>query len=402
MNFTISKRSKTLTLAMIIIGLVMVVFGVMSDHTGHKQYTWAAFYANALFFFFIALGTLFFYALNHITETAWTVLVKRVYESVITFLPWGALAVLVCLVAGSIGLNHIWPWMDGRTVDPADADHFDAHIELLSPYLNKPFFWVRAILILGSFVYFSRWFRAHSLRMDGETGETLIRSHWLNYRRSVVFMVLFAFFSSLLAWDWIMSIDVHWKSALFGWYVFSGMWAGGMITAVLIVLYLKGKGYLPQVNGSHIQDMGKWVFAVSFLWSYLYFAQFLLTWYANIPEEATYFKTRIDHHAWLTWVMYFVNFSLPMVLLMSRDAKRSPRYLVGVGVLIFLGHWLDTVQMIMPGALGPHFEHIGTLEIGFFVAFLGLFIRTVLGALSKAPLTVVAHPFLEESVHHHI
>lgn len=402
MNFTISKRANTVTLALIVIGLVMAAIGLAGDHSDHKQYSWAAFYGNALFFFFIALGTLFFYALNQITETAWTVLIKRVYEGIFSYLPWGALFVLICLVAGSIGLNHIWPWMDARTVDAADAEHFDHHIELLSPYLNKPFFWVRALLILGTFVLFARWFRTHSLRMDHETGETLVRSHWTNYYRSVVFMVLFAFFSSVMAWDWIMSIDVHWKSALFGWYVFAGMWISGMVTAILLVLYLKGKGYLPQVNGSHIQDMGKWVFAVSFLWSYLYFAQFLLTWYANIPEEVTYFKVRIDHHPWLTWVMYFTNFALPMVLLMSRDAKRSPKFLIFVGGLIFLGHWADTIQMIMPGAMGPHFERIGILEIGFFVAFLGLFVRTVLTTLSKAPLTVVDHPFLEESVHHHI
>jgi hypothetical protein len=402
MNFTISKRANTITLALVIIGLVMVAIGIAGDHTEHKQYTQSAFYANALFFFFIALGTLFFYAVNHVTETAWTVLIKRVYEGIVGYLPLGALFVLLCLVAGSSGLNHIWHWMDRRTVDPSDAAHFDEHIQLLSPYLNKPFFWVRAILILATFVFFARWFRKHSLQMDGETGETLVRSHWKNYRRSVLFIVLFAFFSSVLAWDWIMSIDVHWKSALFGWYIFAGMWVSGMITAVLLVLYLKGKGYLPQVNGSHIQDMGKWVFAVSFLWSYLYFAQFLLTWYANIPEEVTYFKIRIDHHPWLTWVMYFANFALPMVLLMSRDSKRSPKYLIGVGVLIFLGHWLDTVQQIMPSAMGLHFEHIGTLEIGFFAAFLGLFLYMVLRTLSKAPLTVVAHPFLEESVHHHI
>ena len=402
MNFTISKRARTVTLALIIIGLVMAVIGVVGDHTDNKQYSWAAFYANALFFFFISLGTLFFYALNHITETAWTVLVKRVYEGIIGYLPWGALFVLICLVAGSIGLNHIWPWMDARTLDTNDAAHYDAHIVLVSPYLNKPFFWVRAIVIMTTFILFARWFRSHSLRMDHESGENLLRLHWLNYRRSVVFMVLFAFFSSILAWDWVMSIDVHWKSALFGWYVFAGMWIGGMIVAVLIVLYLKGKGYLPQVNGSHIQDMGKWVFAVSFLWSYLYFAQFLLTWYANIPEEGTYFKVRIDHHPWLTWGMYFLNLALPMVVLMSRDAKRNPRFLVGVASLIFIGHWLDTVQMIMPGSLGDHFNNIGTLEIGFFIAFLGFFIHTVLTTLAKAPLTVVAHPFLEESVHHHI
>jgi hypothetical protein len=238
--------------------------------------------------------------------------------------------------------------------------------------------------------------------MDHETGESLLRLHWLNYRRGVVFMVLFAFFSTLLAWDWIMSIDVHWHSALFGWYVFSGMWISAMITAVVITLYLKGKGYLPQVNASHIQDMGKWVFAVSFLWSYLYFAQFLLYWYANIPEEVIYFQQRINDYPGLMWGMYFTNFALPMVLLMSRDSKRSPKYLIGVCTLIFLGHWLDVQQMILPGTLGDHFHHIGTLEIGFLLGFLGLFIRTVFATLAKAPLTVVHHPFLEESVHHHI
>jgi hypothetical protein len=402
MNFTLSKRARTIPLVLIIIGLVMAVIGFTGDHTDHKQYTWAAFYANALFFFFIALGTLFFYVVNHVTETGWTILVKRVYEAIAAYLPWGALAVLLVLVAGSAGLHHIWPWMDTRTLDTADPLHYDAHIALLSPYLNKPFFWIRTILIMATFIFFARWFRAHSLRMDQETGEALIRSHWKNYRRSVVFILLFAFFSSVLAWDWIMSIDVHWKSALFGWYVFGGMWVSGMITAVILVLYLKGKGYLPQVNSSHIQDMGKWVFAVSFLWSYLYFEQFLLIWYSNIPEESSYYMVRIAHHPWLTWGMFFINFALPMVLLMSRDSKRTPRYLIGVGVLIFIGHWLDTVQMIMPGSLGPHFEHIGILEVGFFVAFLGIFIRLVLSALAKAPLTVVAHPFLEESVHHHI
>lgn len=402
MNFTISKRARTIPLALIIIGLVMAAIGVMGDHTDHKQYTWAAFYSNALFFFFIALGTFFFYALNHITETGWTVLVKRVYESITTYLPWGALPILLVLVAGSIGLHHIFPWMDGRTLDTNDPLHYDAHIDLLSTYLNKPFFWVRTILIMGTFVYFVRWFRTHSLRMDSESGETLMRSHWKNYHRSVIFILLFAFFSSVLAWDWIMSIDVHWKSALFGWYVFGGMWAGGMITSMILVLYLKGKGYLPQVNGSHIQDMGKWMFAVSVLWGYLYFEQYLLTWYSNIPEESTYFFTRNNQHPWLVWGMFFINLFLPLVLLMSRDSKRTPRYLIGVGVIIFVGHWLDTVQMIMPGALGPHFIRIGILEVGFFVAFLGVFIRTVLSALAKAPLTVVAHPFLEESIHHQI
>ena len=177
-------------MALIIIGLVMAAIGVLGDHTHHKQYTWAAFYSNALFFFFIALGTLFFYALNHITETGWTVLVKRVYESITTYLAWGALPILLVLVAGSIGMHHIFPWMDGRTLDTNDPLHYDAHIDLLSTYLNKPFFWIRTLVIMGTFVFFARWFRSHSLRMDSETGETLMRSHWKNYHKSVLFIQL--------------------------------------------------------------------------------------------------------------------------------------------------------------------------------------------------------------------
>jgi len=168
------------------------------------------------------------------------------------------------------------------------------------------------------------------------------------------------------------------------------------------VLYLKSKGYLPQVNNSHIHDMGKWVFAISFLWTYLYFSQFMLYWYANIPEEVTYFKTRIDHHAGLMWGMFFINFVVPMVMLMSRDAKRNPRFLIGVGTVIFIGHWLDTCQLVLPGALGEHFHHIGLLEVGLFLFFLGLLVNRVLTALTKAPLTVVNSPYLEESVHHSI
>lgn len=402
MNFTFSKRAKMISMALIIIGLAMAIIGAIGDHTEQHQHTWAAFFANGIFFFFISLGTLFFFALNYITETAWTVLIKRVYEGVMGFLPIGALVVVICLLAGTFGLNHLWGWMDHRVNMVSDLDHYDPHLRALNLYLNLPFFWVRAIVMLTVFVLFARWFRTQSLKMDHETGESLLRLHWANYRRGVIFMVLFAFFSTLLAWDWIMSIDVHWHSALFGWYVFSGMWISAMITAVIITLYLKGKGYLPQVNGSHIQDMGKWVFAVSFLWSYLYFAQFLLYWYANIPEEVIYFQQRINDYPGLMWGMYFVNFALPMVLLMSRDSKRSSKYLIGVCALIFLGHWLDVQQMILPGTLGDHFHHIGTLEIGFLLGFLGLFIRTVFSTLAKAPLTVVHHPFLEESVHHHI
>ncbi|MCU0318521.1 MAG: quinol:cytochrome C oxidoreductase [Flavobacteriales bacterium] len=421
MNFSFSKRAPKLIMALIALGAVATVVGILGDHTDHHQRTWANLLVNGFFFLGISLGALFFFALQNATETAWTVLVKRIYEGIMSFIPIGAVVMVVVLAAGSLHIHHLYHWMDSslyhpymvgegesakyvdEVVEGAVANpNFDGIIAGKKAFLNQPFFWVRSLLYLGVFIFFARWFRQQSLQMDKETGDSLVKRMLLNYRRSALFLVFFAVFSSTLAWDWLMSIDTHWFSTLFGWYVFSGMWVSAMVTAVILALYLKRKGYLPQVNNSHIHDMGKWVFATSFLWSYLYFSQFMLIWYSNIPEEVTYFQARIDHHPALLWGTFFINFAIPMVMLMSRDAKRNPRFLIGVGAVIFIGHWLDMNLIVMPGALGHHFHGIGLLEVGMFLLFLGIFIHTVLKALTKAPLTPVNHPYLDESVHHQI
>ncbi len=421
MNFTISNRARSISLGLIVLGAVAAVVGILGDHTDHHQRTWASLLVNGFFFFGIGLGALFFFALQNATETAWSVLVKRVFESLFSYLKWGWIPLVIVFIGGSMHLNHVYHWMDHSLYHPYmvgeghEAHYVDEVVEgaVANPnydsimagkkaFLNIPFFWIRTIAYIGTFVFFAGWFRKQSLQMDKESGESLVKRMLINYKRSALFLVFFAVFSSTLAWDWIMSIDAHWFSTLFGWYTFAGMWVSAMISAVILVLYLKRKGYLPQVNNSHIHDMGKWVFAISFLWTYLYFSQFMLIWYANIPEEVTYFQQRIDHHPALMWGTFFINFAVPMVILMSRDAKRNPRFLIGVGSVIFIGHWLDVNMMVMPGSLGHHFHGIGLLEVGMFVAFLGLFINTVLRTLTKAPLTVVNHPYLDESVHHQI
>ncbi|MCB9170513.1 MAG: quinol:cytochrome C oxidoreductase [Flavobacteriales bacterium] len=386
-----------------VIGVVAALIGILGDHSEHHQRTWASLFVNGFFFFGIALGTLYFFALQYVTESSWSVMVKRVYEGIMSFLPIGAIVVVVVLLAGAFGVNHIWHWMahETRVLDEASPNAYDPVIAHKAGWLVPIFFWMRTIVYLSVFILFARWFRRQSLAMDQQTGDTLLANHFRNYRRGVAFIVLFAFCSTAMAWDWIMSIDTHWFSTLFGWYVFSGMWVSAMITALILVLYLRRKGYLPQVNNSHVHDMGKWVFAISFLWSYLWFSQFMLIWYADIPEEVIYYQIRINEHPWLLWGMFFVNFAIPMVLLMSRDAKRNPRFLITVATIIFFGHWCDVVQLVMPGALGEHFDGIGTLELGMLAAFLGVFIITVLNALTKAPLTPVHHPYLDESVHHH-
>ena len=243
-----------------------------------------------------------------------------------------------------------------------------------------------------------RGFRSRSLEEDRIGGTVL---HFKNYKKAATFLVFFAVFSSTSSWDWLMSIDVHWFSTLYGWYTFAGMWCSAMVVLVLLTLYLKSLGYLPKVNDSHIHDLGKWTFATSFLWSYLWFSQFMLIWFANMGEEVVYYMMRIENFNVMYFTMFIINFAFPMLILMSRDAKRHAGILTFVGIVILIGHWLDVYMLVSAGSLGANAK-VGFLEIGMALLMAGLFIRVVLTNLSKAPLTPVNHPFLDESIHHEI
>ena len=367
------------------------------DH--HYKRFWSNLMVNGFFFFSIALGALFFFALTYATETAWSIILKRVFESVMMTLAYGGVILIIIFIAGSLGIHHIYHWMDPDVMNP-DSPHYDALIAGKQAYLNQPFFWIRTLVYFAVFFLFMRGFRKRSLMEDEAIGSEN-KIHFKQYARAALFLVLFGYLSSVMSWDWIMSIDTHWFSTLFGWYTFSGIWISGMLTVLFTTLYLKRKGYLPSVNQSHIHDLGKWVFAISFLWSYLWFSQFMLIWYSNIPEEVTYYITRIEDYKGLFFGVFMVNFILPMLFLMSRESKRAYGVLMTIGVIIFVGHWLDVFLMIMPGTVFSHWS-MGLLEIGMFVMFLGGFIYLLLNNLTKAPLEPQSGPYLDESKHHEI
>jgi hypothetical protein len=398
MEFKITKNANILTLVLIIVGLLFTGIGIAveagHDHGHHLGQRLAGnLLIDSFFFFGIGLGSLFFLALQYATETGWYASVKRVIEAVAGYLPVGIILMVVSLLVITLQDGaHIYLWMDAKKVAE------DEIIQGKSTYLNKGFFWLRTIVYLAVYFIYWRGFKKRSL-LEDEVGGTDI--HFTNYKKSAVFLVFFAVFSSTSAWDWIMSIDVHWFSTLFGWYVFAGMWCTTMVVLVTTTLYLKKKGYLPNVNESHIHDLGKWTFATSFLWSYLWFSQFMLIWYANIPEETTYYLTRIKDFNFLYFGMFLINFAFPMILLMSRDAKRHAGILTFVGVIIMFGHWVDVYLMVMAGSMGNK-AYIGFIEIGLLLAVLGLFLKVILKNLTKAPLSVVNHPFLDESIHHDI
>jgi len=403
MEYTVSSKAKMTSFILIGVGLVALIAGLATSHGHTDQRIWANLLVNGYFFFGISLLALFFLAIQYAAEMAWGVTTQRIFQAIMSFMPIGAAAILIVLIASSLGYTHLYHWMAEGITDPT-SHHYDAIIAGKSGYLNLPFYWVRNIIYFSVWLFFANWFRKNSLKEDGLDLSTIEGGVSTSYKKalkmSVFFLLFFAYSSVSSTWDWIMSIDVHWFSTLFSWYAFSGMWIACLIVAVVLVMYLKGKGLLKEVNDSHIHDLVKWMFAISMLWSYLWFCQFMLIWYANIAEETIYYVTRFEDYQLLYLGTFLVNFLLPFFVLMSRDTKRNAIFVIPVALIIFFAHFLDVLVMVLPGTM-HEFGHLGLVEIGMFFMFLGIFIFTILRALAKAPLQTKNHPMYDESIHLH-
>lgn len=298
--------------------------------------------------------------------------------------------------------HHPHTYAEMYASEPGDKEianpYYDSILDGKSGFLNVPFFMIAAIIYLLGWVFFTWRFRKNSLA-DNVSDQ----KKWFIKMRNLAawFLVFFAVTSSTASWHWVMSIDPHWFSTLFGWYIFAGLFVSGIATIILILTYLKLQGLMGHVNENHMHDLGKFMFAFSIFWTYLWFSQFMLIWYANIPEEVTYFQDRWENYHFLWIFNLFINFLFPLLVLMTRDAKRSVGTLLFVGAVLIIGHWLDMFLMVMPGTLKGDWG-FGFLEIGLFLGFAGLFGFITMRALAKAPLVPSTHPFLEEAEHHHV
>jgi hypothetical protein len=211
--------------------------------------------------------------------------------------------------------------------------------------------------------------------------------------------------TSTAAWDFSMSIDTHWFSTMFGWYHLASWHVAGLAAMMLTILLLKDKGYLKAVTFSSIHDLGKLMFGFSVFWTYVWFSQFLLIFYANLPEETIYFRERFSGYGGRYFAPFIINlllnFVFPFLILMARDSKRNRTFLKLACGSILIGHWFDFYQIQMPG-IAKDQGGIGIIEWGTTLTFASLFIYFVANQLSKANLIPKNHPFIEESVHHEI
>lgn len=352
---------------------------------------WSALYVAALFFFMIALGVLAFYAIQRAAQAGWSPILFRVMEGITAYLVPGGIVVFVILVLSVMHFNHMFVWMD------ADVVAHDKLLQGKAGYLNPTFFLVRAAIFLGGWIFYRQYSRKLSLAQD----ESNDNSNFVkNFRWSAAFLVFYLITESMMSWDWIMSLDPHWFSTLFGWYVFASMFVSGITVIAMVTIYLKSRGYLENVNDSHIHDLAKFMFGISIFWTYLWFAQFMLIWYANIPEEVTYYVARFDDYKLPFFGMLAMNFVFPLLVLMNSDYKRVNWFVIMAGIVVLLGHYLDVFIMVMPATVGDQW-YIGLPEIGGLLLFGGLFVFWVFSALTKAPLEPKRNPFIEESKHFH-
>lgn len=357
---------------------------------------WAVLLQNSVYWLLVVNAAMFFICATTLAWAGWVQSFRRVAEAISTLvIPFGIIAfiVLMGLVYGH--QHHIYHWL---------TPEGDKILEGKSGFLNPTFFTIWSVITIGGWILLGRNMRRLSRQVDETPLSTEEAKSWIhkNTVHASFYIVLFALtVTSSIPWLWLMSIDAHWYSTMYSWYTFASSFVAGMSLIALFVIYVKNQGLLPYTTEEHLHDLAKFMFAFSVFWTYLWFSQYMLIWYANIPEETEYFKVRVwGEYRGLFFLNLVLNFVSPLLILMKAGAKRNYTIVSFMAILIIFGHWIDFYLMVMPKPLGSH-ASISWFELGIALGFVGMIIWLTGKALEKAPLVPMHHPFLKESVIHH-
>jgi len=409
-KFIVTKRYNTIALTLMVIGVLAIIGLYVTNGAKddvHKQARfWGSLLQNSVYFLLVVNAAMFFICATTLAWSGWQLSFSRVSEAISTVVPvigtiCGVILLLICF-----GNNHeLYHWTDTEHVK------HDPILNFKKGFLNKNFFAAWTVFTIVAWSLLGWKMRKLSRSLDDKPLATVAERKKYVLNNTVwaaLFIVIFALtVMSSIPWLWLMSIDAHWYSTMYSWYTFASTFVAGIALICLFVVYLKNTGYLEFTNEEHLHDIGKFMFAFSIFWTYLWFSQFMLIWYANIPEETTYFKPRAQGvYSGIFWLMFMINFLAPLLILMRRGAKRNYSTITFMSLLIIFGHWLDFYQMVFPSPMtdaktGETHVPMILYDFGVALGFAGLIMFVTGRALSKAPLLAKNHPFIKESVIHH-
>ena len=399
-NFETPSRYKTWSLALMGVGALSLIVGYIlyGNQDGGTRF-WSALLHNSVYFLLVVNAAMFFFAASTLAWGGWQISFRRVTEAIAAcVIPIGAICFVILLALVFGNKSNIYDWLNKDLV---------AHDEALkgkSGFLSPSFFIIWTTLTIGLWILFGYRLRVISREVDDtplsvEEGKKYI---WKNTVWSAVYIFWFALtVASVTPWLWLMSTNAHWFSTMYSWYTFASSFVPGVALITLFVIYLKNLGYLEFTNDEHLHDLGKFQFAFSIFWTYLWFSQFMLIWYANISEETIYFKTRFEGpYAGLFYLNLVINFLAPLLIYMSRDSKRNYATLTFMSVALIFGHWIDFYQMVFGSTMKDHVP-MNFFDFGVAAGFVGLIMWNTARVLGKYPLIPQNHPFLKESIIHH-
>jgi hypothetical protein len=402
-EFVIPKRYNNLSLALMAIGILSVIIlfithGAKADEHENARF-WASLLQNSVYFLLVVNAAMFFICATTLAWGGWQMSFRRVTEAISTCVPVIGIITFIVLMAIVFGGNHaIYHWTDAEHVKHDDA------LLYKSGFLNKGFFTVWTIITIVGWWLLGRKMRQLSRSIDDKplTVEEGKKYIWNNTVWSAIYLVLFALtVMSSIPWFWLMSIDAHWYSTMFSWYTFASSFVAGLALITIYVVFLKNNGQLEYTTREHLHDLGKFMFAFSIFWTYLWYSQFMLIWYANIPEETTYFKPRMQGvYRTIFFLNLIINFVAPLLILMKRGSKRNYGTITMMAALILFGHWLDFYQMVFPSISRDHVPFM-LVDLGIALGFVGLIMFVTIRSLVKHPMIAKNHPFLKESIIHH-
>ncbi|PJZ75399.1 hypothetical protein [Leptospira neocaledonica] len=396
-NFKLDSKTRNALVGMILVGLVslgLATFGLghpeLRHEGGHSNPAWSAYLVGVFFILGITLAGIFFTSLAHITGAHWPVTLRRISETYGLFVPVAAVLLLVLI----LGAHDLYEWTHAEVVE---ADKLLKHKK---PLLNIGFFSAMVVVLGAAWSTFGYLFYKKSVTQDSDKD---VKHTQFNAKLAGGYIIFFALSFSLVSIMLVMSLTPHWFSTMFGVYCFAGAYQAGLSSFIIMAYYLKKKGFLGNlVNENHIHDLGKFLLGFTVFWAYVGFSQFMLIWYASIPEETFFYEQRLTGGwEYLTLALPAIKFAVPFLLLLNRPNKRDIDFLVKVALWVIFTQATEIFWLVYPANF-VNFSFGGYLvSLGAVVGVIGVFGLVVLKRLEKAPLIPVGDPRLEDSLHHH-